>query len=82
MTAELDRAMTEFVQTAAMHVLEFDAELREECLSGLHESWVDIGKQSGMDDLAAREHADMLVEMTRDMVSTIELSGGGPGGNA
>jgi hypothetical protein len=74
--------MTEFVQTAAMHVLEFDADSREECLSGLHESWVDIGKQSGMDDLAAQEHADMLVDMTRDMVSTIELSGGGPGGNA
>jgi hypothetical protein len=82
MTADLDRAMTEFVQTAAMHVLEFDADSREECLSGLHESWVDIGKQSGMDDLAAQEHADMLVDMTRDMVSTIELSGGGPGGNA
>jgi hypothetical protein len=82
MTGELDRAVTEFVQTAAMHVLEFDADSREECLSGLHESWVDIGKQSGMDDLAAHEHADMLVDMTRDMVSTIELSGGGPGGNA
>ncbi|PZM16784.1 hypothetical protein [Rhizobium tubonense] len=82
MTSELDQAMTQFVQTAAMHVLEFDADAREECLSGLHESWVDIGKQSGMDDAAAHEHADMLVDFTRDMVSAIELSGGAVGGSA
>ena len=82
MTDELDQAMTEFVQAAAMHVLEFDAEAREECLTGLHESWVDIGKQAGMDDTAARIHADMLVDFTRDMVSAIELSGGALGGIA
>jgi hypothetical protein len=82
MTGELDQAMTEFVQAAAMHVLEFDAGAREECLIGLQESWVDIGKQAGMDDAAARIHADMLVDFTRDMVSAIELSGGALGGTA
>lgn len=51
--------MTEFVRTAAMHVLEIDAEDRDDYINGLHESWVSIGLQSGMDDAATHENADL-----------------------
>lgn len=82
MTADLDQAMTEFVRTAAMHVLEIEAEDRDDYINGLHESWVSIGLQSGMDDAAARENADILADNTREMVSAIEKSGGAGGGTA
>ena len=82
MTADLDQAMTEFVRTAAMHVLEIDAEDREDYINGLHESWVSIGLQTGMDDAAAHENADILADNTREMVLAIERSGGAAGGTA
>jgi hypothetical protein len=82
MTADLDQAMTEFVRTAAMHVLEIDAEDRDDYITGLHESWVSIGLQSGMDEADAHQNADTLADSTREMVAAIEQSGGASGGTA